>query len=72
MVHLEYERIADYLLLWESLATYVVATTAHCSASKVLIYDFLYSSVDQATLQLAIYLFGANCRIEMGQSPKQL
>ena len=47
----------------------MVATNIGC-APKVLLFDSLYSSVDEETMKLVTSLFGTNS-IEMGECPQQ-
>ena len=50
---------------------WIVATTILWSTRMVRVYDSIYSNVDQATMNILANLFGDNCNVEMGESPKQ-
>ena len=47
-------------------------TSIGCPAGVVKVYDSLYTSVDQATLQLISTLFGSDTQVKVEVGPKQL
>ena len=49
----------------------IVASTVGCSASEVIIFDSLYSSVDPATLDLLKRLFGVHIKVKLEKCPQQ-
>ena len=49
-----------------------VVTSIGCSAGQVKVYDSLYTSIDQVTLNLISRLFGSNTQVKLAQGPKQL
>ena len=51
---------------------WIVASTVGCSAGDVMVFDSLYSSVDQATRDLILQLFGTEVNIKLEKSPQQL
>ena len=51
---------------------WIVATTVGCSAGEVIVFDSLYSSVDEATLNLFKQLFGVHIKVKLERCPKQI
>ena len=49
-----------------------VVTSIGCSAGQVKVYDSLYTSIDQVTLDLITSLFGSSTQVKLEQGPKQL
>ena len=48
-----------------------VVTSIGCCAGQVKVYDSLYRSIDQVTLNLISSLFGANTQVKLEHGPKQ-
>jgi len=51
---------------------WIVASTVGCSAGEVMVFDSLYSSIDQATRDLILQVFGKEVHIKLEKSPQQL
>ena len=50
---------------------WIVASTVGCSAGEVMVFDSLYSSIDQLTLELLLKLFGPDTKVKLEMSPQQ-
>ena len=51
---------------------WIVASTIGCCAGEVMVFDSLYSSLDQATMKVILQVFGADVKVKLEKSPQQL
>ena len=50
---------------------WIVASTIGCSIGNVLVFDSVYSSVDEATMSLIRQLFGVDVKVKQEVTPRQ-